>query len=302
MEIRHLRYFVAVAELLSYRRAADLLHVSQPALSSQIRDLEDEIGVRLLDRDTRGVQLTDAGRVLLDEARQILTQTQNAIRAVREAAESRRGRLLIGNLAALSAAFLAPQLERFRQRFPDVDVTLVDLPMADQVPALEAREIQIGFAMGECPPLPASLTEHALLRSPLCVMMGRTHRYSAVLAVPLSDVAAETVLVMSHNRHATRHAEQVRGIMAAHGLSARVKFVDGYTALLTMLATGRDVTIVPALIAGTAIKEVISRPIIDTGHPVMRPELRVLRRGDDSSELVRNFVEMLKTGAVGAPV
>src|SRR5215217_6751400 len=123
MELRHLRYFIAVAEALNFRRAAEQLRVAQPALSKQIRDLEDELGARLLDRNTAGVRLTDAGAVLLNEARQILLAAQQAAIAVRDAAQGRRGRIVIGNIGAMSAAILPSNLTAFRERYPDVDVT-----------------------------------------------------------------------------------------------------------------------------------------------------------------------------------
>src|ERR1700754_3438022 len=101
MELRHLRYFAAVAEELSFRRAAERLRVAQPALSSQIKDLEEELGARLLDRDTRAVRLTDAGAAFLAEVRQILAHAERATVVAREAAQGRRGRLVVGYFAPI---------------------------------------------------------------------------------------------------------------------------------------------------------------------------------------------------------
>lgn len=300
MELRHLRYFVAVAERLSYRQAADRLHLSQPALSNQIRDLEEEIGVRLFDRNTRKVRLTEAGRVLLDEARLVLTRAQHAVVAAREAAAGRRGRLLVGNIAALSHGFLAPILEQFHAQLPDVDVTLLDLTMAEQVPALESRQIQVGFSMGPCPPLPPALQQVTLLRSPVRVMMGRAHRLAGLARVPLEDIAREVVLLISPDRKATRHHEQLRELFAPYQVAfERVKYVDGFGALVTMLASGRDVTVVPELLVPSTVQEVVSRPIDETGETVA-PELRAIWREDESSPLVHNFISLLRSAQKGA--
>src|ERR1700754_3624626 len=106
MELRHLRYYVAVAEDLNFRKAAERLNVAQPALSSQIRDLEDEIGVRLLDRDTRGVRLTEAGSIFLNESRKTLAQAKHAVDAVREMQQSERGRLAIGYSGQMLMGFM----------------------------------------------------------------------------------------------------------------------------------------------------------------------------------------------------
>src|SRR5262245_60235793 len=127
MELRHLRYFVAVAEALSFRGAAERLRVAQPALSKQIRDLEDECGARLFDRNTSRVRMTDAGAVLLEEARQLLAQANRLPALVRDAAQGRRGRLIIGNIGSLTAGFLPASLAAFHAKFPDVDVTLIEL-------------------------------------------------------------------------------------------------------------------------------------------------------------------------------
>src|SRR5664279_401085 len=117
MELRHLRYFVTVAEELNFRRAAERLHVVQPALSRQIKDLEYDLRVRLLDRDTVRVRLTDAGRVFLDEARQILAHAERAKEMARDAAAGRRGRLVIGNVGPVTTSFMPASLTAFRARY-----------------------------------------------------------------------------------------------------------------------------------------------------------------------------------------
>src|SRR3954468_24795318 len=138
MELRHLRYFVAVADELNYRRAAEKLRVAQPALSSQIKDLEHEVGARLLDRDTGGVRLTDAGAAFLDEARLIVAHAQRAAGIAREAAKGRRGRINIGYYAPLVMGFMPESLRVFHARYPDVDVALHEMSILDQTEALEA--------------------------------------------------------------------------------------------------------------------------------------------------------------------
>src|SRR3954447_15768036 len=120
MELRHLRYFVAVAEELNYRKASERLRVAQPALSSQIKDLESDVGATLLDRDTGGVQLTDAGTVFLEQARLIVAQAQHAVVAAQEAAQGRRGRLTLGYFAPIFMGLMPATLRAYRERFPDV--------------------------------------------------------------------------------------------------------------------------------------------------------------------------------------
>lgn len=145
MELRHLRYFVAVAETLSFRRAADRLRLAQPALSSQIKSLEHELGTRLLDRTTRSVRLTPAGRVLLDEARTVLAATVQAERRAREAAHGLAGTLRLGVIAPTANAWLAGILRRFRQSFPAVQLSLFDLTSTEQLRRLHEGELDAGL-------------------------------------------------------------------------------------------------------------------------------------------------------------
>jgi len=118
MELRHFRYFIAVAEESSLGRAAERLHVSQPALSQQIGDLEDELGLRLLTRNSRGVELTEAGRVFLIGGRRVLVAAKEAAERAQEAAKGERGRLVIGSLGAATVSFLSGVLSRFREEHP----------------------------------------------------------------------------------------------------------------------------------------------------------------------------------------
>ena len=118
MELRHLRYFLAVAEELSFRRAAEKLHIAQPPLSAQIKALEQELRVRLFQRTTRSVQLTHAGRVFLEEARAVLAAASQAEQRTRDAEHGMAGTLRVGLIAPVANAWLAGILRRFRQRLP----------------------------------------------------------------------------------------------------------------------------------------------------------------------------------------
>src|SRR5271163_1664938 len=126
MELRHFRYFIAVAEESSLGRAAHRLHVSQPALSQQISDLEDELGLKLFTRNSRGVELTEAGRVFLIGGRRVLVAAKDAAERAQEAAKGERGRLVIGSLGAATVSFLTGVLSRFREEHPLVEISLTD--------------------------------------------------------------------------------------------------------------------------------------------------------------------------------
>ena len=127
MELRHLRYFVAVAEALSFTRAAERLHMAQPALSVQVRQLEDELGVSLFDRSRRTIALTEGGNVMLTEARRLLSQLDNAVDLVRRTGSGAVGRIAIGFVPSASNAALPPLLRHFSQTHPEVTMHLREM-------------------------------------------------------------------------------------------------------------------------------------------------------------------------------
>src|SRR5689334_5740766 len=145
MELRHLRYFLAVAEELHFGRAATRLGIAQPPLSQQIRQLEQELGATLLNRTKRRVELTPAGRAFLEHTRQILAETERAKRVARRAGRGEIGRLAIGFVSSADLDVLPRVLRAWRERFPDVEVELHALLTAAQVDALGRGRLDVGF-------------------------------------------------------------------------------------------------------------------------------------------------------------
>jgi DNA-binding transcriptional LysR family regulator len=165
MELRHLRYFVAVAEALSFRKAARRLSVSAAAVSQQMADLENELGLKLFNRNSRRVELTEVGRVFLRGARRMLATAQEAVAQAQEAARGERGRLTIGSIR-LVHDFLPDALVRFRELFPLVEVTVLDMDNRSQVEALENGKIMLGIGYASSDLVESeSLTVTPLLRS-----------------------------------------------------------------------------------------------------------------------------------------
>jgi len=145
MELRHLRYFVAVAEELNFSRAAQRLHIAQPALSNQIKALENELGVQLLERTRRIVRLTEAGKTLLADARPLLAGAQMAELHARGAQKGETGTLHIGYVFTTANAQLASIIKAFRQGYPGVEPDLVQLPTGAQLTGLKNRQLDVGF-------------------------------------------------------------------------------------------------------------------------------------------------------------
>ena len=298
MELRHLRYFAAVAEELNFRRAAERLHLAQPTLSHQIKDLESELRVRLLDRDTTSVRLTDAGRVFLEDTLLILAQAEQAVGTVREAAAGRRGRLVIGNVGPVTASFMPAGLTEFRSRYPEVGVTLMEIEPAEQIAALDSGVIQVGFTVEKTPALPAYLRRTAVLRSTMCAVVGPNHRLAGKRRVALVELAREKLLCFAGQRSQT-HADLLRGIFAAHGLKpASILVVSGFESLLAMIAGGQGVSLMPQHISVSAADRIEIIPLLETSDDLVF-EVSAVWRDREASPLARNFVHML--GEINKP-
>lgn len=191
MELRHLRYFRAVAELLNFSRAAETLRVAQPALSRQIRALEDELGVRLFDRD-RGVQMTDAGRIFFRQTVKILAQVEVAVAEVRAVtADNGMGELIVCNDWRLAGNFVPEVVADFHRQFPRAEVTLRDLRFHDQLAALRSRRAHLGFVVRSVLGRVGELETLLVLRTRLMLVLPARHPRARERTVRMADLAGE---------------------------------------------------------------------------------------------------------------
>lgn len=292
MELRHLRYFVAVAEELSFRRAAERVRVAQPALSKQIKDLEYEVGVRLLDRNTARVNLTDAGGVFLDEARELLERATEAVALAREAEAGRRGNLTVANVNAVCASFMPAALSAFHTRYPEVEVDLQEMMFPDQLMALEQGGVQVGFIVEDAQGIPAHLERFKVLKAEICVAMGRHHRLARRRRVSLHDLANERLLCFEVGKH-DLHRKRIREIYAERGLkSGRFKAMNSLESLQAMIEGDQGVSFLAALPRGGQ-RDIVYRPIKEHGVDLWF-ELHAVWRRDAVSKLAVNFVNILR--------
>ena len=295
MELRHLRYFVAVAEELNYRKASERLRVAQPSLSSQIKDLEEELGVTLLDRDTGGVRLNDAGAAFLEEARLILAHAQQAITVAREAAKGRRGRLTIAYYAPLLMGFMPASLKAFHDSFPEVEVTLRELPLGDQIAALESGAIQIGFAIKGSTPIPPHLKHVEVARSPIRAVVGREHRLARASRVALADLANEPLLCLTPKKGSgSVHGEIMRQGFAARGLKpGPIRQIEGADAFRATLESGIGVSLIAEIGSLSRSPDLVFKPLKDSGADLFL-ELHALWRDGQTSQLTANFIALMQ--------
>jgi len=294
MELRHLRYFVAVAEELNYRKASERLRVAQPALSSQIQDLEEELGVRLLDRNTGGVRLTDAGAAFLAETRVTLTQAQKAMAAARETAQGLRGQLKVAYIAPLLMGFMPEMLKTFHQRFPDVDVDLLEMPLSEQMAALESGTLHIGFMVGTDAPLPAGLQHVKIARSAVRAVVGIGHPLAQQPKIALADLAREPLLAFSVRRGVTIHADFIRRNFEVRDLKiGPIRSIEGAETFRASLEGGLGVSLIPDIGSLARSPDLAFRPLKETGDDLVL-ELYAIWRPDRASALTSNFLETLK--------
>jgi len=294
MELRHLRYFAAVAEELNFRKASERLHVAQPALSSQIKDLEHEMGVRLLDRDTGGVQLTDAGAAFLAEVRLILAHAQRAVAVAHEAAKGRRGHITVGYFAPLLMGLIPTAMKQFHEEYPGVEVALAEMPLGEQLTALEAGTIQIGFSVGNSVPLPRSLKHTRVASTPIRAVVGRSHPLARAKRIGLAELAQHQLLCFLANKGAASiHGQIMREIFAAHGVKTKpIREIDGPEAFRATLESGHGASLIAELSSFSRSWDLVFRPLKETG-PDLFVELHALWRGDQTSQITANFVDVL---------
>jgi LysR family transcriptional regulator, benzoate and cis,cis-muconate-responsive activator of ben and cat genes len=298
MELRHLRYFVAVAEELNFRKAAERLYVTRPALSKQIKDLEELIGARLLDRDTTRVNLTSAGSVFLVEAKSILDQVERAIQITQEAKQGKRGRLSIGGAGQITASFLPAALKEFRQLFPDVDVSFVEihlaeLHLAEQIQALTCGDIDIGFTCGsELEDYP-HLSKELLVSAPNWIFVSQHSPLVGRKSLELEDLVDQTLLVVGKD-DSSEHYQTTIQMFLNQGLpTPNCQFISGYESLLTMLAADQGVSLMPSSLNFLHTHQITGVPLV---HTVTPPpfDFYAFWRSDESSVIVSNFLKLLK--------
>lgn len=192
IELRHLRYFVAVAQTLHFGRAAEHLGITQPVLSDQIRRLETLLGVQLLHRTKRVVQLTEPGRIFLADVLQVLAQTDTAIATVRRAAQGKFGKLAIGYTGPALYTVLPEIVRTFRDRNPHVELTLHEYCTPQQEAALLANDIQVGFLH---PPIDAPVNQHTVFEETLVVALPENHPLTERSSLSINDLANESFIL-----------------------------------------------------------------------------------------------------------
>ena len=257
MELRHLRYFVAVAEEENVSRAAMKLHVSQPALSRQIRDLEDELGFPLLERSAKSVRLLDAGRAFLTEARAVLLRADDAVKAARAIATGARSELHVGYAPSLTARILPPTLRAFQAESPKARVILHDLSTEEMFAGLRKGKLQIAFVVRPTRAMLRGMRFEELTRDSWCLAVAPSHPLARRRTVTIAEAAGEPLLGYSRGEYPDYH-ENLATIFAGGKAKPRVtEEHDSVSSLIAADEAGGGVAVVSeslACIAGPRLK------------------------------------------------
>ena len=269
MELRHLRYFVAVAETENVTRAATKLHVSQPALSRQIHDLEDEIGFALLERSAKSVRLTESGRTFLTGARAVLQQAEEAVAAARARAGGMSGEIQIGYAPSLTVQILPQALRVFQAEFPGVRVMLHDLSTEEMLSQLHAGKLQLALMVQPTKKTLRGLRFEELACYPLQVAVAPTHPLAKSRSINLEKLAKERLIGYTQKDYPEYH-DQVAALFQTAGTKPQiVQEHDGVTSLIAAVESGRGVALVPSCVACMVGPRLKMIPLNPAGPPIV---------------------------------
>ena len=292
MELRHVRYFLAVAESLNFSKAAQQLHIAQPPLSRQIRQLEDELGVELFVRNHHRVQLTKAGRAFLDEGRKLVVQAGHAAEAARHAQKGESGIVRIGIASGLGGVVAKAVAENCK-RFPGINIECKDIFSSLQNENLEKGEIDLGFLR---PPVDqVKLDCELLFEEEFVVVLPRNHRFAKRKFVKLKEVADEPLIIF--DRHfSTGLYDRILGLYSRQGLTPHfaVTHVEAHEeAGAIMVASGKAIFIGAGAIVTRAVAgvELVSVPL---NEAEARIEVYMAWRRNEESVAVLGFLDSVR--------
>ncbi|WP_050423224.1 LysR substrate-binding domain-containing protein [Bradyrhizobium tropiciagri] len=289
MELRHLRYFVALGEELNFTRAAERLHIAQPPLSQQIRQLEHELGVTLLQRNSRPVRLTEAGELFLARARAVLASFESAVADTRRVGRGQAGKLAIGFVGSAMFAGLPDIVGAYRDACPDVELVLDEMLAAEIAEALRRRRIDAGFAR---PALPAEtgLAQHLLLEEPYVAALPRAHPLAARRDIALAELSDDAFVL-----YPARPEPSVTGLIVnacqAAGFTPRLaQEVLHLQTAIGLIAAGVGVSLVPEGAARAQTGRGVA--YVRLSAPVVTAPLTLAWREEDASPAVQRLLDI----------
>ena len=291
MELRYLRYFVTVAERRNFTRAAEELRVAQPAISQQIKTLEDELGVMLLLRTKRSVKLTAAGMAFLREAKAILAHAEQSKLVAKRAAQGEIGSLSIGCFGSAVSNFLPELLQEYRRKFPAVRVHLFEMTPEQQLQALAQEKIDVGFTRPLSGEAGKTLAQERIYRDRLVLALPESHALAKAKSVQLAKLVEED-FVMFRRAEAPELVDQMTALCAQAGFSPRVVSEPPMmSSVLMTVAAGIGVALVPGCVRNLGQAGVVFVPVRPVSPPI---DLVLMRPKGESLPTVAAWMELVR--------
>jgi DNA-binding transcriptional LysR family regulator len=299
MELRHLRYFIAVAEELHFSRAAERLHIAQPPLSQQIQQLEAELGVELFHRKTkRQVQLTEAGRVFLREAYQLLAHLEVAIQVTQRTGRGEIGQLRVGFISPVTYDLLPGILQKFRQQFPEVELVLQELTTAEQEQALRERRIHVGFV--HLPLEDDTLNWKCIQQETLIVALAQTHPLAQQERIAVQSLANEQFILFPRYLGVGLY-DKIMALCQQGNFTPKVaqEAIQMQT-IIGLVSAGIGIAIVPSSLENLQRTGVVYRAMLPKGAaqgaiaqetPLI--ETAIVWRGEEEIPVLREFLKVV---------
>ena len=291
MELRHLRYAVAIADELNFGRAAKRLHISQPPLSMQIRSLEEELGIKLFYRTKRQVKLTEAGRLFISEARFILAHADHAAKLAERVEQGEMGRLTVAYVTPPENRYNIEAMRRFLKRHPKIHVVVRSMTTVEQVKALHDGRIDIGLV--EPVDDPALVTE-TMFRQELMIAMPRNHKLAVRQRVPLSDLVNEPHILVERDAAPDLHDTVIAAVKNAGFNLKIVHEADSLRTAAFLVAAGAGLTFLPEVIRQAHRTDIVFRPL-QPALPNAAVVFMAAYLRQTTSELIPLFLKSLRS-------
>jgi len=289
MELRHLRYFIAVAEELHFGLASKRLNISQPPLSQQIMQLEKEIGVRLFSRTKRRVEVTPAGLVFLEEARKIMALSDDAVRRTIRADKGEIGRLAVGYIGSANYSLLPQVIREFRKRFQDVDLSLAEMNTSNQIEALRDGRIHVGFLRPPQGIENEGLSIESVFREPLMVAMPQNYHVNGKTSIPLRMLAKESFIMIPRQR-GPGFFDYIIALCQKEGFSPHIVLeASQFHTIIGLVAAEIGIAIVPATMQRSRFEGVVFRTIAGGAETV----LKIAWVTNSQSLVLQNFLDVV---------
>jgi DNA-binding transcriptional LysR family regulator len=290
MELRHLRYFLAVAEDLHFGRAAERIHIAQPPLSQQIKQLETEIGVQLFKRTKRNVELTEAGKVFQREAYAVLERLDKGVLKAQLADRGEAGWIGIAFLSSINYEVLPNVIRKFRNHYPNIEMFLQEKNDADQNQALLERRVHVGFT--RFPIANEELESKVILRENVIIAMPASHPLANKPKIRLADLANESFIMFSQNQPSA-YADYLSRLCAEAGFQPRVvQNVGEMQTAIGLVAAEIGIIAVPSSIQNLKREGVVYRSLDNLNATI---EITVQYRKDETSPVLQRFLEIVNS-------